>query len=131
MLNSMLPKKVFFIDDDLVIHHLIDVIVQRYSPETELTPFQSGGQVIAKDQLCPPDLVLIDYNLSDMNGLDVYNHLMTRSGFSDVPFIFLTGQSNFCPQKDMITNNIKGVILKPFRPKELLSQIAELIDSTE
>jgi CheY-like chemotaxis protein len=50
----------------------------------------SGRQALAATESDPPDLVLLDINMPEMNGYEVCEHLKALPAAADVPVIFLT-----------------------------------------
>ncbi|MBZ0281221.1 MAG: response regulator transcription factor [Anaerolineae bacterium] len=72
----------------------------------------------------PPDLVLLDINLPDINGLDVLRQVRTHSF---LPMIVLSG---FSRERDKVTALEAGAddyLAKPFSPEELVARVGALL----
>ncbi|ETA65390.1 response regulator receiver domain protein [Bordetella pertussis H918] len=72
------------------------------------------------------DLILLDWQLPDMNGDEVVRRLRTSYGFA-VPIIFLTSRDQ---ESDLVQGLQAGAddyIVKPMRPAELLARVAALL----
>lgn len=77
-----------------------------------------------------PDLVLLDYMMPDMSGIDVLNEMRQRSGLTDLPVIMLTARTD--PEtvaaalgagaNDYVTKPIDFVVLQARMEKQLQSQ---------
>ncbi|HEV8551000.1 MAG TPA: response regulator, partial [Polyangiaceae bacterium] len=56
----------------------------------EVRPVTNGRQALQAVERDPPDLVLLDINMPEMNGYEVCTALKARERSRDVPVIFLT-----------------------------------------
>jgi len=84
----------------------------------------SGEMALNRIAITPPDLVLLDINLPDINGLEVLRQVRTHSF---LPMIVLSG-FNF--DRDKVTALEAGAddfMSKPFSPDELMARIAALL----
>ncbi|WP_434633628.1 diguanylate cyclase [Chromobacterium sp. CV08] len=69
----------------------IMVANQILSPEHDIFMATNGEQAIAFCRATPPDLVLLDVEMPDMNGMDVCRHLKDAPDTGGIPVIFVTG----------------------------------------
>ena len=83
-----------------------------------------GGQhALAAAERDPPDLVLLDINMPDLNGYQVCERLKQRPALADIPVIFLTAMSDVA---DIVRAfDVGGVdyITKPFQLAELQARV--------
>ena len=70
-----------------------------------------------------PDVVLLDMNLPDMSGLDVYDQI--RSTSPNLPVIFSTGHADARAVEDVLQRRVPS-IMKPYDVQELMAVIASL-----
>ncbi len=56
----------------------------------EVVPAASGGEVLMQCEIDPPDVVIIDVRLPDIDGYDVCSQLRHEPGTSNVPIILTT-----------------------------------------
>jgi two-component system cell cycle sensor histidine kinase/response regulator CckA len=116
--------QILLVDDDLHIRSLGREILEKLGYEVETA--ENGAEVLEKfHQGQPPDLVILDYNLPDMSGLEVVQKLKTLSPGTEVLMAsgFFTNQ-----EKEALTAGGARVFLdKPFRLKELKSRIEEVM----
>jgi two-component system chemotaxis response regulator CheY len=73
------------------------------------------------------DLVLADVNMPVMDGISMVREMRTMAGFSGVPILMLTTESN--PEKKMEGKaaGATGWLVKPFDPDQLLATVARVL----
>ena len=111
-------SKVLLADDD----NDILVSLSSYLQESgfEVITARDGIEALNKFHADPPDIVLLDIMMPNMNGLDVLKQLRTTS---TTPIILLTA-------RDEETDTVVGLelgaddyVTKPFSPRELVARI--------
>ncbi len=83
----------------------------------------SGAEALESALNHPPDLILLDISLPDMDGFELCRLLKSESSTIDIPVIFLTGRVD---TKDILLGFDTGAvdfITKPFKPAELIARI--------
>src|SRR5437773_3183879 len=107
------------VDDDPMIQR----IFRRVFPEHETTLLTAntaaeGLELVAR---CQPDVVLLDINLPDMSGLDVFQRMRERD--ARIPVIFITGDSATDTAIEAMKLGAHDYLLKPL----VLDQLRELV----
>ena len=74
-----------------------------------------------------PDLLILDYRLPSMNGLDLYDHLQEQEGLTDVPTIMISANFSF-PPGELARRHITG-IKKPLELDAFLPLIERLLSA--
>ncbi len=88
----------------------------------------SGVEALRLFEQEPPDLVVSDVVMPDMNGFEFCRRLRaTRSG-QLVPFIFLSGQGELESRVEGHSIGADDYLIKPFQPQELLAKIKAQLD---
>jgi two-component system, OmpR family, KDP operon response regulator KdpE len=88
----------------------------------------TGNDAISKISKKAPDLVLLDLNLPDINGIDVLRHVRSHSS---LPLIVLSG---FGKDRDRVVALEAGAddyMGKPFSPEELVARVKALLRRVE
>ncbi len=121
------PKihKILCIEDDQIIQALIRKSLQCL--ELDTLNFCSNGKDGIKQALADtPDLVLLDYFLPDIDGLEVYSQIQsTQPHHHSIPIIFLTGKDSEVERQKLLEVGAIAVINKPFDPKTLDLEVEE------
>lgn len=113
--------KVFILEDQQLDLELNKRQVRKYRPEVLFAVARNRTEFEEKLVAFQPDLVLSDYNLPDMNGLEAL--LYVREHLDGTPFIFITGVLNDEEKvADTILNGASGYLLK-----ENLRKLPELL----
>lgn len=115
--------KVFILEDMALDMELNKRQVRKYKPEVLFAVARNRREFEEKLVDFQPDIVLSDYNLPDMNGLEAL--LYVREHLDGTPFIFITGVLNDEEKvADTILNGASGYLLK-----ENLRKLPELLTS--
>jgi DNA-binding response OmpR family regulator len=107
-------KKVYYLDDEIDLCNMFREFIE--TEEIEVSTFTSATVAIAACAESPPDLIIIDYRLSDTTGDVVANAID-----SSIEKILVTGELEK-PQHEVFSQ----VITKPFSLIELQSVIEKL-----
>lgn len=92
-------------------------IILKNAGHAVLGVAKSVDQAIHLLKKCNPDIVLVDIVLKgDLNGIDLAHMLDSKN----IPFIFLSANSNATTLNEAIVTKPYGFLVKPFREKELL-----------
>lgn len=117
--------KVMIVDDDKSILKLLQTLLELDGYEVKTVA--RGGDVMAAARLVPPDLVLMDYHLLDMDGVDVLRDLRQDTAFANTPVIMTSG---LAVEEEVLEAGASAFLAKPFDPDELTRTIAQLLATT-
>lgn len=118
--------KVFILEDQQLDLELNKRQVRKYRPDVLFAVARNRTEFREKLVDFQPDIVLSDYNLPDMNGLDAL--LYVREHLDGTPFIFITGVLNDEEKvADTILSGASGYLLKENLAKlpDVLSTVIE------
>lgn len=77
----------------------------------------------------PIDLIICDWEMPEMNGLEVLKAMRGMEKHKDTPFVMLTGNANADLVNQSILLGISGFVVKPFQPQALCEKIASVFPS--
>lgn len=89
----------------------------------EVMQCASGLEAIEKAEGFAPDLLLLDYMMPGMNGMQTLEALRALSPLSSTPAIFMTAKAMEMIEGDMEGKGVLGKITKPFDPVTLPEDI--------
>jgi two-component system, chemotaxis family, chemotaxis protein CheY len=88
-----------------------------------------GAQGLEKAKAIRPDLVITDLNMPVMNGLELIRALRIMPSCVDLPIVCVTSESSDAAKLEAKQAGATGWITKPFRQKQLLDVVSELVRS--
>jgi len=117
-----MTHRVLIAEDDPVMLNMVATLLTKDGHTVmKATSASSVMQQIEEDT---PDLMLIDVNLPDRNGLLLCKDLRRRAEYNEIPIVFLTGDST-SPDDVAQALNVGGddYIKKPFAARELAARV--------
>ncbi|WP_170148058.1 response regulator [Marinoscillum furvescens] len=75
-----------------------------------------------------PNLILTDFKMPFVNGMELTENLRTSGLFRDIPIVVLTGSSDPDLEEHAQIWNIERIVAKPFNPEELLETIDQTLN---
>ena len=121
----MEKKRIIFIDDEPNILEGLRRNLRRKNDKWEMNFFNSGNQAIEFiSQIQPPDLIVCDIMMPEMDGYKVLNKLREDPKTAIVPFIFLTGKGKKNDIREGMDLGADDFLTKPFTAVELSSAIS-------
>lgn len=91
-------------------------------------PTSNGKEAIEKATLEKPDLLILDFILPDMTGVDICRNLRANEAFKNTPMVLLTGRSSEEEKKMADEAGINAFITKPFDLEDFLAKVAGLLN---
>lgn len=124
-------KNILLIDDDQLIHISCEMIF--YNTNYKLTSIVSAAEAINypkyKSNYPKPDLILVDYMLENITGIDVVEEIRKYSCFNGRPIIIFTGYKNQISEKRCLLKelDICYVMAKPVTKEEMLVTLGKYL----
>src|ERR1700728_3435192 len=119
-------KKILVADDE---SHILNVVSLKLSNAGYTVVTASDGQEafeIATAQR--PDLIITDYHMPLLSGLELCQKLRQSDATSGIPTILLTARGYALEPTDMEQNGISRMVSKPFSPRQLLATVNEMLE---
>ena len=89
----------------------------------EVRPVSSGRQALQAVEHDPPDLVLLDVNMPDMDGYEVCRRMKAQEQSRHVPIIFLTAWTDRAYMVKAFEVGGADYVTKPFIFEEVLARV--------
>ncbi len=118
-------KKLLVADDEI---HIVQVVAMKFRNNGfEVTTAENGDECLKLACSGKPDVIITDFQMPKMTGLEMVCELRKHEDMVDVPVIMLTARGFAIDEDERQRLNIAKCISKPFSPKELLSQVEEVL----
>jgi CheY-like chemotaxis protein len=116
--------KILVADDDKVMLGLITTLMELEG--NDVVTVTRPEQIVPTAEQEKPELILMDYHLSGGTSLEALKELKSSPQFEDVPVVVTSGMDR---QTECLHAGATDFILKPFRPKELLDRLSNILDA--
>lgn len=115
-------KKILLVEDDKdIVRHLTSFLVNEGFAIQD-TDGQKKAMALIQNQKF--DLILLDLSLKEGHGFSLYHEI---KDYQDIPIIFLTASNDEYSVVTGLNLGAEDYISKPFRPRELLSRIHNVL----
>ncbi len=114
----MNEKKILIVDDDPHIREVISFALEKANMSVTLA--NDGVQALASFKHTPTDLIILDINMPEMDGLECCRELRKSS---DVPILFLSSRDDEIDRILGLEIGGDDYVTKPFSPRELVARI--------
>ena len=125
----MEQKRILIVDDDRIFHLIGTSFLKRKSFLFDTA--QSGPEALEKARTFQPDLVLLDYEMKDMNGCEVCQKLKSDQVTQHIPIIILSSSESDDSREKCLAAGCSAFLLKPIRRETLISVVEEVLDEAE
>ena len=95
------------------------------------TAVVSGAQALKFLEKNIPDMILLDINMPEMDGFEVMENIKAMPGYSSIPIIFLTADSDVETEQKCLDAGALDFIAKPFVPAIMRSRIGRILELEE
>jgi two-component system, OmpR family, phosphate regulon response regulator PhoB len=117
----MTQKKILVVEDEHAIREMVAFNLGRAG--YEVRPAADGREARESIANGYPDLVLMDWMLPDVSGLELTRQLKRDPLTRDIPVIMLTARAEEDDRVAGLDGGADDYIVKPFSPRELLARI--------
>ncbi len=124
----MADTRVLVVEDEQPIRDLIAFGLRRAGCEVALAEHSQEALASIGDRR--PDLVLVDWMLPDMSGLELVRALRRDAATRDIPIIMLTARGEESDRVAGLESGADDYVTKPFSARELIARIQAVLRRT-
>ncbi|MGD2062496.1 MAG: response regulator [Nitrospirota bacterium] len=121
----MPTARILSIDDSPTVLKLIEMICQNVGYEIHLA--RNGREGVERAIQVHPDVILVDFIMPEMNGLQVCKALQENPTTREIPIILVSSKGEAVGDKFVETLGVKHYCTKPFQADDLLAKLAEVL----
>ena len=121
----MSRKKVLIVDDEIHIVHV--VAIKLRNNDYDVISAENGAEAFKLACREIPDIIVTDYQMPVMTGLQLVEKIRQCDQTKDIPVIMLTARSFAIEDQQKEELQISQCLSKPFSPKELLENINDIL----
>ncbi|ATE66710.1 phosphate regulon transcriptional regulator PhoB [Rhizorhabdus dicambivorans] len=121
----MARARVLLVEDDAALAELVSWHLEREDFEVERTG--DGEEAILLARETPPDLVLLDWMIEGVSGIEVCRRLRRLPDTANVPIIMLTARGEEEDRVRGLETGADDYVTKPFSPRELVARVGAVL----
>ena len=121
----MSDKRILVADDESHILHVVSLKLRNAG--FNVVTARDGQEALEMAQQERPDLIITDYHMPQLSGLELCQRLKQDPATSGIPAIMLTARGYHLDPADTEQSGILKMLSKPFSPRELLSTVNEVL----
>jgi two-component system alkaline phosphatase synthesis response regulator PhoP len=121
----MPDKKILVVDDEV---HIVQVVaIKLRNNGFEVVTAENGAEGLETAVREKPDLIVSDFQMPVLSGLEMIEQLRTKPETRDIPVIMLTARGFAIEEDKKQQLRISACLSKPFSPREVLQTIEEVL----
>ena len=121
----METKKILVADDET---HILNVVSMKLrNAGYEVVTARDGQEALEAALAELPDLIITDYHMPQMSGLELCQRLKQEPSTCGIPAIMLTARGYDLQPVDTANSGILRMLSKPFSPRQLLETVNEML----
>jgi len=117
--------KILLVEDDKA---LVELLVYNFEREDfEVRHTGDGEEALIMARESPPDLVILDWMLDSLSGIEVCRQLRRIAETANVPIIMLTARGEEGDRIRGFETGADDYVTKPFSPRELVARVTAVL----
>jgi CheY-like chemotaxis protein len=122
----MSEKTILVADDESHILHVVSLKLRNAG--FRVLTARDGQEALEMAQQNHPDLLITDYHMPQLSGLELCQRLKQDAKTNDIPAIMLTARGYHLEPQDTEQSGILRMLSKPFSPRHLLTTVNEVLE---
>ena len=121
----MNEKTILVADDETHILHVVSLKLRNAG--FRVLTARDGQEALEMAQMQHPDLLITDYHMPQLSGLELCRKLKQDAATTNIPAIMLTARGYELEPADTEQSGILRMLSKPFSPRHLLATVEEVL----
>jgi two-component system phosphate regulon response regulator PhoB len=121
----MSAKSLLLVEDDRALADLLIWHFERQEFDVRRTGDGEEALMLAEEQV--PDVVILDWMIEGISGLEVCRRLRRKAATANVPIIMLTARGEESDRIRGLDTGADDYVTKPFSPRELVARVGAVL----
>ena len=121
----MTKPRLLLVEDDRAISDLLVWHFDKEGYDVRRTGDGDEALILAREE--PPDIVILDWMIEGVSGIEVCRRLRRRSETGNVPIIMLTARGEETDRVRGLETGADDYVTKPFSPRELVARVGAVM----
>lgn len=118
---------IMVVEDAIFVRNFI-LIALRTMGLTNVTEADNGKTALEELQKKPYDLILSDWHMPEMEGIDLLKAVRADENMQNIPFLMLTSDVSVENVRDAVNSGVSDYLAKPFRHAPLIKKVRRLLE---
>ena len=124
----MRKGRLLLVEDD---RSIADLLIWHFEREEfEVVRTTDGEEALILAAETPPDIVILDWMIEGISGIEVCRRMRRSAAMADVPIIILTARGEESDRVRGLETGADDYVTKPFSPRELVARVNALLRRT-
>ncbi len=128
--GKIIPEKtvtLLYIEDNIQNAQLVEEIIRNFRPEMQLIASIYGSTAVNQAKEILPDLIMLDLDLPDMDGIEVLARLQAEDITKSIPVVIVSADATQHQIDKLITAGAKDYLTKPLDVNLFLKVVDEWV----
>ena len=121
----MSKARILLVEDDRALVELLSFHFKREEFDVQTTPDGEEALLMARES--PPDVVILDWMIEGVSGIEVCRRLRRVPETAAVPIIMLTARGEEADRIRGLETGADDYVTKPFSPRELVARVGAVL----
>ena len=122
----MTQRKALVVDDEF---HILQVVaIKLRNNGFDVMTAENGAQALQMAREHKPDIVITDYQMPVMSGIELIEQLRSDPDTRSTPVVMLTARNFSIDQEQQQRLSIADCLSKPFSPREVLQTVENVLN---
>ena len=126
----MASIKILIVDDSITIRRIITNALKTVG-FTDTIEASNGKEALEKLTNGKVDFIITDWNMPEMNGLDLIKEVRANPEHSAMPILMITTRGTEHDVVEALQAKVNSYIMKPFTPQELKEKIEGILKTVQ
>lgn len=120
-------KKVMVVDDSFVMRQIIKNNLKQLGFDlANMLDAEDGEEALQKINESGVDLVISDWNMPKMTGIEFLKAVRSNEAFKELPFLMVTSEADKKKIMEAVQEGVNQYIVKPFNANQLEEKIRDI-----
>jgi two-component system chemotaxis response regulator CheY len=124
----ILLSNVLIVDDSNAVRKFIGYLLKSKYPDCHVVEAETGLRALEALPKAKFDLLVIDINMPEMNGLELIRFVKLNPVYKNVPIIIVTTEGGAEDKKKGLAIGANAYLVKPLNPSALFETISQIGD---
>jgi two-component system, cell cycle response regulator len=120
-----MPITILSVDDSKMVRMLVTKAFKKFDCRVLEASNGIEGMAIAAQE--KPDLILLDFTMPVMDGMEMLDMLRSHEDLKTVPVVMLTAERSRDMVAEFAKKGVRDYLVKPFREQEIVERVGRIV----